>query len=137
MKIKNVMSKTIVTVEMDDSLGTVKEIFDHVKFHHVLIVESGKLLGLISKTDLYKSLSPHIGTISETNTDAALLNIRAHQVMSRKLLTLKPNANTYDAIKLFNNNNISCIPVINDNGNPVGIISWRDILKTIGPGKEK
>lgn len=137
MKIKNIMSKTIVTVEMDDSLNTVKKIFDNVKFHHVLIVESGKLFGLISKTDLYKSLSPHIGTISETNTDAALLNIRAHQIMTRRPLTLKANAEAHDAIALFNNNNISIIPVINDDGEPVGIISWRDILKTIEPGKDK
>jgi len=131
------MSKTIVTVEMDDSLKTIKEIFEQVKFHHVLIVESGKLFGLISKTDLYKSLSPHIGTISETNSDAALLNVKAHQIMTRRPLTLKTNAEAHDAIKLFNNNNISIIPVINDDGEPVGIISWRDILKTIEPGKEK
>ena len=137
MNIENIMSKTIVTVEMDDSLKTIKEIFDHVKFHHVLIVESGKLFGLISKTDLYKSLSPHIGTISETNSDAALLNIRAHQIMTRRPLTLKANAAVDDAIELFNSNNISCIPVINDDGNPVGIISWRDILKIIKFEKEK
>ena len=137
MNIENIMSKTIVTVEMDDSLKTIKEIFDHVEFHHVLIVESGKLFGLISKTDLYKSLSPHIGTISETNSDAALLNIKAHQIMTRRPLTLKANAGVYDAIKLFNNNNISIIPVINDDGNPVGIISWRDILKTFVPEKKQ
>ena len=57
--------------------------------------------------------------------------------MTRRPLTLKANAGVYDAIKLFNNNNISIIPVINDDGNPVGIISWRDILKTFVPEKKQ
>lgn len=134
MNIETIMSKVIVTVEMDDSLETIKEIFDNVPFHHILILESGKLFGLISKTDLYKSLSPYIGTISETNSDAALLKKRAHQIMERKPLTLKASDSVYDAVKLFNKNKISCIPVINDAGRPIGVVSWRDILKIIKPG---
>jgi len=137
MKIDDIMCSIIVTVEMDDSLKTIKEIFDNVKFHHVLVIESGKLFGIISKTDLYKSLSPHIGTISETNSDAALLNRKAHQIMSRRPLTLKVNAEAYDAVKLFNQHNISCIPVIDNDNRPVGIVSWRDILKLIEHKKEK
>lgn len=134
MTIKKIMSKSIVTVEMDDSLKTVKEIFDNVQFHHLLVVDSGKLFGVISIIDLYRSLSPNIGTLSETVSDAATLNKRVHQIMTRNPLTLKANANAYDAIDIFNNNKISCIPVINDEGKPVGIITWRDILKIIGPG---
>lgn len=137
MKIDDIMCSIIVTVEMDDSLKTIKEIFDNVKFHHVLVIESGKLFGIISKTDLYKSLSPHIGTISETNSDAALLNRKAHQIMSRRPLALKINAEAYDAVKLFNQHNISCIPVIDNDNRPVGIVSWRDTLKLIEHKKEK
>ena len=34
-------------------------------------------------------------------------------------------------IKIFNKHDISCIPVVDDEHKPVGIISWRDILKTL------
>ncbi len=44
MGVEKIMSKTAVTVEMDDSLRTVKEIFDNTRFHHLLVVESGKLI---------------------------------------------------------------------------------------------
>jgi len=131
------MSSSIVTVEMDDTLKTVKEIFDNAHFHHLLVVESGKLFGVISKIDLYKSLSPNIGTVSETVSDAATLNKKVHQIMTRKPFTLKPDANAFTAIEIFNNNEFSCIPIVDDTGKPVGIVSWRDILKIIGPGKKK
>jgi len=131
MNVEKIMSKRVVTVEMDDSLKAVKEIFDNVRFHHLLVVESGRLFGVISDRDLLKALSPNIGTIIETNRDAVTLNKRVHQIMTRKPVTLTPSAGIYDAIKIFNIYNISCIPVVDDENKPVGIISWRDVLKAI------
>ncbi len=131
MNVEKIMSKRIVTVKMDDSLKSVKEIFDNVRFHHLLVVESGKLYGVVSDRDLLKALSPNIGTLSETNRDTVTLNKRVHQIMTSKLVTLTPNAGIYEAIEIFENFNISCIPVVDDKHKPVGIISWRDIIKVI------
>lgn len=52
MKINSLMSSNIVTVEMDDTLKIVKEIFDHTQFHHLLVVDANKLCGIISDRDL-------------------------------------------------------------------------------------
>lgn len=127
------MSTSIVTVEMDDSLTTVKEIFDNSHFHHLLVVEADTLIGVVSDRDLLKSLSPNIGTAAETDKDAATLNKRVHQIMSRNLITLKPDAKITDAVNALIKHNVSCIPIINDEKIPVGIVSWRDVLKTLKP----
>ncbi len=131
MIVEKIMSKTVVTVEMDDSLKMVKDIFDNTHFHHLLVVESEKLFGVISDRDLLKVLNPNIGTASETNRDLAILNKKAHQILTRKPITLSPKSGIYDAIEIFNNHNISCIPVVDEELKPVGIISWRDILRVI------
>lgn len=137
MNIESVMTKTVVTVEMDDSLRVVKELFDNTHFHHLLVVESGKLLGVISDRDLLKALSPNIGTATETTKDTATLNKRAHQILTRKPVTLTSNASINDAIEIFKNYNISCIPIVDNNHKLVGIISWRDILKKFEPNPDK
>ena len=131
MSLKKIMSETIVTVEMDDSLRVVKDIFDNTRFHHLLVVESDKLFGVISDRDLLKAVSPNIGTVRETTRDAASLNKKVHQIMTRKPVVLDQNAEIIDAIKIFNNHNISCVPVVDAEFKPVGIISWRDILKVV------
>lgn len=131
MSVNNIMTTSVVTVEMDDPLSIVKEIFDNARFHHLLVVENGKLTGVISDRDLLKAISPHLGTAAETSRDAATLNKRAHQIMTRKPATLTPDASIQDAIKLFNSHNISCIPVVDNANTPVGIVSWRDILLAI------
>jgi len=137
MKIEKIMSKSIVAVEMDDSLKVIMEIFDNVPFHHLLVVESGKLFGVISDRDLLKAISPNIGTAAETDRDLATLRKRAHQILTRKPVTLTPDADIYDAIESFNTHNISCIPVVDYEGKPVGIISWRDILNAIETMRDK
>jgi acetoin utilization protein AcuB len=131
MKIGKIMSKSVVTVEMDDSLKVVKEIFDNTHFHHLLVVESDKLYGVISDRDLLKALSPNIGTVAETVRDKATLNKKAHQIMTRKPVTLATYTGIYEAVEIFIEQNLSCIPVVDEKKKPVGIISWRDILKFI------
>ncbi len=131
MTVDTIMSRNIVTVEMDDSLKVVKEIFDNTRFHHLLVVEAGKLIGIVSDRDLLKSLSPRIGTSSETAQDISSLNKKVHQIMTRNPISLTSGAGIFDAITTFNRNNISCLPVINEQQQPLGILSWRDILKTI------
>jgi acetoin utilization protein AcuB len=125
------MSKPVVTVSLDDTLHVVKEIFKNAKFHHLLVVEAGKLYGVLSDRDLLKFISPFIGTVQETVHDKFTLNKKVHQIMTRKPITLTPLADVYEAISLFNQHSISCIPIVNEKGAPVGIVSWRDILRTI------
>ena len=51
--------------------------------------------------------------------------------MSRKPITLTPLADVYEAISIFNQHSISCIPIVNEAGAPLGIVSWRDVFRAI------
>ncbi len=131
MTIKYIMSTPVVTVELDDTLRTVKEIFDATHFHHLLAVEDGRLYGVISDRDLLKALSPNIGTAAETARDLATLNKKVHQIMTRRPIVLGPEAEIRDAVEIFCRHPISCIPIVDAARRPVGIVSWRDILKSL------
>jgi acetoin utilization protein AcuB len=129
------MSRDLVVVAMDDSLATIKKLFDQHGFHHLLVVENSELCGIISDRDVFKALSPKLGTAAESDQDLASLNKRAHQIMSRKLITLTLGSGVHAAIDVFNQHKISCIPIVDENNVPVGIISWRDIMRVIGQNR--
>jgi acetoin utilization protein AcuB len=132
MNVRDIMTARVVTVEMDDQLDVVKKIFDTLKFHHLLVVDArGKLSGVVSDRDLLKAISPNVGSISETARDAATLNKRVHQIMSRKLVTLHPDASVSESARLLLEQRISCIPIVDNSHQPVGILSWRDVLKAL------
>jgi acetoin utilization protein AcuB len=117
---------------MDDHLGKLKAIFEETRFHHLLVVEGERLYGIISDRDLLKSLSPNIGTMAATTKDMASLNKKAHQIMTRRPIFLREDATIDDAISIFNQNKISCIPIVDNTEAPIGIISWRDIMRELG-----
>ncbi len=68
------------TVNVDTELLSIKAIFDHVYFHHLLVEnESNKIfVGVISDRDLLSPLSPCIHTAAETLRDKETLTKRAH-----------------------------------------------------------
>jgi acetoin utilization protein AcuB len=136
MDVRSIMTARVVTVEMDDRLDVVKQIFDTLKFHHLLVVDDRKKLsGVVSDRDLLKALSPYVGSAAETARDIATLNKRVHQIMSRNPITLHPEAQVADAVQLLLNQRISCIPIVDREFKPVGILSWRDVLKSLHAGK--
>src|ERR1700679_1612628 len=132
VSLADVMTAPLVTVEIDDPLEVVKQIFDSVKFHHLLVVDAGKkLCGVISDRDLLRALSPYIGTASENARDTATLKKRVHQIMTRQPVTLAPEATVADAVRVFLEHRVSCIPVVGPGFKAVGIVSWRDVLKSL------
>ena len=131
MNIKKIMTSPVLTISFDDDLARVNQVFTNAKFHHLLVIEKGTLFGVVSDRDLLKAMSPRIGTAAEKLADTATLNKKVHQIMTRKPICLHEDKSVHDAVNLFLENNISCIPVVDGNYFPVGIVSWRDILKVI------
>ena len=131
MQIKHMMSADIVTIKMDDTVAQVIGLFEHHNFHHLLVVEELKLVGVLSDRDLLKAISPTVGTSAETAKDVACLHKRVHQVMTRNPVTLSAESGLLLAIKTFNQYAVSCLPIVDEDNRPVGILSWRDIFKFI------
>lgn len=132
MKIAEIMTKRVATVEMDDTLHVVQDLFHKARFHHLLVVdEEGALVGVISDRDLLKALSPYLGTGAEQERDRFTLAKHAHQIMTRNPVVVRPEAEARDAARLLVNKGISCLPVVTAEGEIVGVVTWRDLLKKL------
>jgi acetoin utilization protein AcuB len=132
MTLDKIMTHPVVTVELDDSVREMKAILDAAPFHHLLVTEGKTLYGVISDRDIFKALSPNLGTPLESPRDAAALNKRAHQIMTRKPYTLGRNAGIKQAISLFEKHKISCIPIVDADNCVEGIVTTRDIIRLLG-----
>lgn len=131
MLLREIMSKAVVTVEPDDTLALVKQMFHLGQIHHVLVMEHGALVGVVSDRDLFRALSPNIDTPAESYKDTATLNKTVRQIMTRQPVVLKDDATVDHAIDVFNAHVISCIPIVSQENQLIGIISWRDILRNL------
>jgi len=57
--------------------------------------------------------------------------IKAADCMVRELVTVRPDTDAYDAIALLLKHRISGMPVVDESGRLVGMLSERDCLKTL------
>ncbi|WP_097015851.1 HPP family protein [Anaerocolumna aminovalerica] len=54
--------------------------------------------------------------------------IKAFDIMNTKVLSIGPNASVEEAVKMFSQNKISGLPVVDDNNKLIGILTERDIV---------
>jgi acetoin utilization protein AcuB len=131
MSLEKIMTTDIISLELDADLSQARAIFSSHKIHHILITNQKILVGVITDRDLYKHLSPTIGTNKETHQDNMILTKKIHLIMNRDLVTATPETQVNDSVLLFHDNHISCLPIVNKQFQPIGIITWRDVLKVI------
>ncbi|MDP1665749.1 MAG: CBS domain-containing protein [Methylobacter sp.] len=130
MIVADIMTANPVKVNMDTELLVIKDIFDHVYFHHLLVEnEADKTIaGVISDRDLLSALSPYIHTAAETLRDQETLKKRAHQIMSRQIDTVTPTTDCNIAVQKMLDADVSCLPVVGDDNVILGIVTWKDFL---------
>ncbi len=130
MKVESIMMVEVFIVRMDDTIGTIHEILKRAEFHHLLVVEDRKLVGIISDRDTLRTISPFIGKLAEHPRDMSILDRKVHQIMTRKVITVEKSTSIETAANLLLKNNISCLPVTSTNGEIEGIVTWKDILRS-------
>lgn len=132
MSVADIMSKAVISLELDDDLSKAKNIFEQHDIHHIIInTEDGRLAGIVDDCDLYKHLSPTVGTKKESPRDTSLLAKKVHQIMARDVISTPATLPLNDTVILFHRHKISCLPVVDENSQVIGIVTWRDIIKLL------
>lgn len=129
-KIRDIMVTRVATIDIDTPLKEIKDIFEKARFHHLPVLDNGNLVGVISDRDVLRAISPFLGTLSERATDAATLNKKAHQIMSRQPITARPDETVKSAADIMLVKRLSCLPVMEKN-KLVGILTLKDIVKAL------
>lgn len=119
LKIKDVMTKDVVTAAKSDTLRTIQRRMKDANITGVPIVESKRLLGVVSMHDILTAFD--VGTIDE----------KAEKFMSRSLKVLEEDMPLSFAINYFNKYRFGRFPVLNKNSELCGIITIRDINSTL------
>lgn len=62
------------------------------------------------------------------------MNTKVNELMSASVLTAEPHHSVQHVRQILENNKISSLPVVNTDGQPVGIISATDLAHDLKPG---
>lgn len=128
MTVDGIMSRDVVTVAPDATLMEIRTRLEEGEFHHMLVLDEGELVGVISDRDLLQAMSPFLDTYNEERRDVQTLAVPADKIMRTDPITVRPDTDITHAANLLLDNEISSLPVVSG-GRLVGIVTTKDLLQ--------
>ena len=132
--ISDFMVTTPVTIPKEMCLQDVMNTMDYRHLSHLIVVnEDEDMVGVISKEDLLKRTRRLlIETTGKTFSSMELNSIEAGDIMSKDITSVAPDDPVDYAVELLLKKQFHCLPVV-DNGKPIGIVTFFDLLKGTYP----
>ena len=119
--VEDIMTRDPVALSEEDDLSLADDIFPLGRLRHLPVVRGEKLVGLVTHRDFLKALARD----GEARGKAAL----AKDVMTRRVTQVKPTTSLKKALQLMVRNKFGCLPVVDDEGRLVGILTETDATR--------
>jgi len=129
--IDRIMTPDPVVIGHGESVVDARKLFALKKIHHLPVVEEGKLVGMLSSSDLHKLhlLQDHA---------APALSTTVGQIMHKRPVVIDISANLRDAAEILYGSGFHALPVVQGDREIVGIVTSSDLidalLKTLPAG---
>ena len=123
------MSRPVITVSPDDSAIDVRAMFNKEHIRRAPVVKKGKLVGLVTETDLINASPSKVTSLSIWEMHYLVSKIKVKDVMSKKVISVDADTPIEEAARKMADNKIGGMPVMN-NGRVVGIITETDLFKS-------
>ena len=118
-KVYDCMTTKPVSAASDSSLGQCAKVMSKNHVGALVIKDDHKSIGMITEQDIVrKAVAKGINPLTKKVKD----------FMEKKLKTISPSADIYDALIIMRDSNIRHLPVV-DSGKMVGLLTLKDILK--------
>ena len=139
-----IATKDVISIPPTNSIKDTAKVMMQHEFRRLPITDpgSGKLLGIVTVMDILDFFGggKKFNIIENKYEDnfLAAINEPVKEIMSRDLITLSTKASIGETIGTMLDNQLGAIPLVDENGKLVGIVTERDIALSLAgmAGKE-
>lgn len=142
MKVSDIMQKHVEFVTSDTKVLDVARIIFGRRINGLPVCENKKVVGFITDTDILSKFHPTMQEFAEDPFSSAdfesmegkareILELTAKDIMNKKPITVNADAPLLRADSTMRLRDVGRLPVVDDEGNLVGIVSMGDIFKSL------
>lgn len=142
MRVADIMNKQVEFVTTETPVIDVSSLIFGRNINGVPVVDKLKLVGFITEKDILTKFFPTVGEyvedpFREGNFEGMekkvdeIFGLKAKQIMSKTPITVREDTPLLKAQSLMFLNKIGRLPVVNEDGELIGILSKSDIFRTI------
>ena len=140
MLVKNWMNKPAITIDKHSSMHDAMTLMKKHQITLLPVMDKQRLVGVLTDRDLKKASASDATTLEMHELLYLLSSIKVKDIMSSKPISVPPDFTIEETAELLLANKISGVPVVDNDGNVVGVITHTDLFKVIisltGVGKK-
>jgi CBS domain-containing protein len=140
MKVKDIIEETVYSIQKEKSLSEAVEKMDEFGVDGLVVInEEGKVLGYITQGDIIRAVLLSYEELAEEGLLAEVEEKRAALALSKKVseamstppLVVREETPLMRVLSLMAIKRVECLPVVDDKGKLVGIVSRRGVLRAL------
>ena len=131
MKVDDVYTRNAVVVGPDTSAPEARQLMAEHDVRRLPVVEDGKLVGIVTQTDLLKAAPSPATSLSIWELNYLLDKIKVAELMTREVVTTTPDTELQTVAKIMAERKIGGMPVV-EGDRVVGIITESDVFPRPG-----
>jgi len=131
---KDLMQTQVYWVSVDDTVNQAQTKMREVGVSYLLVGDGTKLAGIVTRSDVDSAASVYLRPIFSKwrrPEDDATLQIRLKWIMSKQIYSVKPETPLFNIVHLKCKCDISCLPVVDAQGQVLGVVTTTDVLKSV------
>ena len=131
MIVRDFMTKNPIYTNPKELIANVKNMMDREQITKVPVLDdSGKLIGVITKTDLKKTMPSNATTLDIYELSYLLSKITVEKVMKKQPITIQKDATIEEAAKIMSEKGISSL-IVMDGEVLSGILTKTDLFRAV------
>jgi acetoin utilization protein AcuB len=131
MLVKKWMSKNVITVNVDDSMQDAIGLLKQHNIRMLPVLKKGKLVGIVTDRDLKKASASDATSLEIHELLYLLTKIQVKSIMTKDPITVTTDWTVEETAELLLQNRISGVPVVDDRGDLVGVITQADVFRVL------
>lgn len=129
--VADIMTRRPVTLYEEDDLEKIRRTLEEFVFHHVPVVDDGKLVGLVTRSDLLAISSSRLDPTATVRDEVVRRSMFVRDVMTVNVKSVHPDTPISQAARLMRDEHLGCLPVTEADGRLVGIVTDKDMLSLL------
>jgi len=131
LSIRAWMSGAPLTVGPKENLSRARTLMRTAKVSALLVVDDGKLVGILSERDIWEHCPTSAVVLTEQQAEELLAQIRVGGVMALHPPVVTPETSLHEAAQLFaQSGRHGGLPVV-ENGVPVGLLTEENVMRAV------
>ena len=128
--VRDYMSLNPETLTAQSSLLDAALLLRRISLRHIPVLENDSLVGIITDRDVARCAPSMLIPVSQEEYNKVFEDTPLSRIMTKNPIATTPDTPLTDAVVLFHENRIGCLPVV-ENGQLVGIITTTDLIRIL------